>query len=229
MSTPAPHLSPDPAARSRRRPRVVARTARGAQPRPQSAHPTARAFTLVEVLVATALLALVGTAILAFLSAFADGAARRARLCDPALEGVLAARRLSLVAPGLRCALAIEADLAAVWLSDRVASRSVHLSELGWVRFDHSFGEIVLEQVDPEALAADPTLETEFAARSDFLGVLEELRRDRLVVATLLAEGVEEAHLSRGPAPGALTLELAAGNATSRVALTKPIPEEPLR
>lgn len=189
----------------------------------------ARAFTLVEVIVATALLAVVGTAIVAFLGAFADGAGRRERISDPAIEGVLAARRLSAVAPALRCALAAEPERAAVWLSDAIASRSVHLSELGWVRFDPTTGEILLEQVDPEAFAADPGLETEFPARTEFLAILDELRADGLVVATVLAEGLDAAHLSTGGPPGTLDLELAAGDATSRIALTGESPQEPLR
>ncbi|MFM7261363.1 MAG: prepilin-type N-terminal cleavage/methylation domain-containing protein, partial [bacterium] len=115
----------------------------------------ARGFTLIEVVVAAGLLSIVGLAIVAFVTAFARGASARARISDPAIEGALLAERLRAVAPGLRAPLASDGETAALWLSDNVPSRTVHLSELGWLRFDSEMGDVVLERVDERRLADD--------------------------------------------------------------------------
>jgi prepilin-type N-terminal cleavage/methylation domain-containing protein len=59
---------------------------------------SARGFTLVEVMLAAALLGIVGSGILTFLGAFASGSSARARVSDPALEATLAVRRLEAIA-----------------------------------------------------------------------------------------------------------------------------------
>jgi len=58
---------------------------------------TRRGFTMIEVMMATALLGVVGAGIAAFLSAMATGTSARARVSDPSLEGAITMRRLAVV------------------------------------------------------------------------------------------------------------------------------------
>ena len=190
-----------------------------------------RGFTLIEVVVAAGLLSIVGLAIVAFVTAFARGAGARARISDPALEGALLVERLRAVAPALRAPLASDSETAALWLSDSVPSRTVHLSELGWLRFDPEMGDIVLERVADTHFVEDRGLETEFEADDDFLAIREDSAREGLLVSTILAEGLDRARFIGEGRRGAdeLALELEAERATARVAIGPVVPEEPLR
>lgn len=189
---------------------------------------TRRGFTMIEVMMATALLGVVGAGIAAFLSAMATGTSARARVSDPSLEGAITMRRLAALAPGVRCALEFRDDTVALWLHDDVPSRTVHTSELGWLRFDAAAGEIVFERLDPAALAADRSLEAEHDARTDFLALLESLRRSAAVRTIALSEGLDRANFVETRDSTRALLEIHAGGATARVALAT-AGEEPYR
>lgn len=188
-----------------------------------------RAFTLVEVVVATALLGVVGAGVATFLGAFATGTEARARVSDPALEATLAIRRIEALAPGLRTVLEADSTRAVLWMSDRVPSCTVHLSELGCLRIDSARGELLLETIDEAAFAADRSLEVEFRSGDDFLAAIESARSEGLLRAHLIAEGLETASFSAAGTRSSVVLEVAAAGATSGVVLTPAHPEEPLR
>jgi prepilin-type N-terminal cleavage/methylation domain-containing protein len=189
----------------------------------------ARAFTLVEVVVATALLGVVGAGIATFLSAFATGSEARARVSDPALEATLAIRRIEALAPGLRTVLEADRTRAVLWMSDRVPSCTVHLSELGCLRIDTTRGELLLETIDEAAFAADRSLEVEFRASDNFLAAIESARSQGLLRARVIAEGLDTASFSAAGTRSSVVLEVAAAGAASGVVLTPAHPEEPLR
>ena len=188
-----------------------------------------RGFTFIEVTVAALLLGIVGLAILAFLSAFAQGASVRTRVSDPAIEGTLAIERLHALAPQLRCVLGSHDTLAAMWLDDSVPSRTVHLSELGWVRFDRDSGEVLLERINHDAFDADRSLQCEYAHDEDFLAVRESASRAGLLTENVLAEGIDGAAFIETRGSAAVELELEAATVTARVALQPPEAQEPLR
>jgi prepilin-type N-terminal cleavage/methylation domain-containing protein len=197
--------------------------------RPRARSRGDRAFTLIEVLVASALLGMVGLAALSFLSAVASGAAARSRVSDPAIEATLAGRRLAALVPSMRAVLDAEGDAAAIWLSDSVPSRTVHLSELGCVRFDAKRGEIVLERIPESRFLADRGLETELAADDDFLATLANARAEGLLSSALLAEGVDRAEFTRDPQSGAVDLSFEVDRSNARLRLTRALDEEPRR
>ncbi len=172
---------------------------------------------------------MVGLAIVAFLTAFTRGATDRARISDPAIEGTLAVERLHALAPELRCVLAAREDLAALWLSDAVPSHSVHLSELGWMRFDADAGEVLLERVKREALDADRSLETEFERGDDLLAARGDALRAGILHESVLAEGIDRASFLELRRGSGIELELEAADVSARVALNPAIAEEPLR
>ncbi|MFM1868359.1 MAG: hypothetical protein RL591_1767 [Planctomycetota bacterium] len=194
-----------------------------------------RGFTLVEVMVAAGLLAIVGFAIVAFVTAFARGAQTRARVSDPAIEGSLLVERFRALQPSTRTTLANDEHLAAIWLSDRVPSRTVHLSELGWLRFCATSGDVVLERVDEDRFLDDRALESEFASSVDFLALRDDMLGENLLVSTILAEGlddvrfVEASREKRGETRSELLIELEAEHAVARLVLSHANPEEPLR
>ncbi|MEY5031498.1 MAG: hypothetical protein RL354_529 [Planctomycetota bacterium] len=188
-----------------------------------------RGFTLLEVTMAVGLLGVVGAGIVTFLGAFATGTEARARVSDPALEATLALRRLDAIAPGFRTVLAADAEQAVLWLSDRVPSRTVHLSELGCVRIDRARGELLLETIDDAALAADRSLETEFALRDDFIAAIASARDAGILRPRVLAEGLESAAFRAAASRHSVVLEVGAAGATSGVVLSPARPEEPLR
>ena len=189
----------------------------------------ARGFTLVEVVVAAGVLGLIGAGIVGFLGAFASGASARARVSDPALEGALALRRLDRLVPDLRTVLASDESTVVLWASDRVPSRTVHLSELACLRIDATRGELLLEAVDESALLTDRSLETECAARDDFQAAIEQARRAGILRSRVLAEGFDRASFAAGATRNSVVLELAAAGAASSVVLSPATPEEPLR
>lgn len=191
--------------------------------------PSARAFTLVEAMLASALLGVVGAAVAALLSAFAGGTSARARVADPALEATLAARRLAVLAPAARGMLAADGTLAAIWIDDHVPSRTVHLSELGWVRHDAAARELLFDAFDRTRTDADPFLEEAFAADEDFLALNAWARSEGLVTTQILAEGVDRATLARDGATGALVATLESDGVRSGVRLLAGASEEPNR
>jgi prepilin-type N-terminal cleavage/methylation domain-containing protein len=185
--------------------------------------PVARGFTLAEVLVASALLGIVGAATVGFLGAFAQGTSDRARISDPAIEGALLSRRVAALAPAVRSTLAVGEGAAALWLSDRVPSRTVHASELGWLRHEAESKAIVFEWIPAERFRNDRTLEEEFEADTDFLALRESFAHAELLSSTVVAEGVAGARFERG------FVEISNGNARARARIVAGREEEPLR
>lgn len=188
-----------------------------------------RGFTLIEVMIAVGLVGVVGAGILAFLGAFASGAGTRARVSDPALEATLAVRRLQAIVPDFRTVLAADTQRAVLWVSDRVPSRTVHLSEIACLRVDAEGGELVLDTVDDAALVADRSLETEFRASDDFLAAIESARKAGVLRTRVLAEGLESATFSAAKSRSSVVLEVGAAGASSGVVLAPAHAEEPLR
>lgn len=191
--------------------------------------PRRNGFTLIEVMIAVGLVGIVGAGILAFLSAFATSAGARARVSDPALEATLAARRLNAIVPDFRTVLAADKRSAVLWVSDRVPSRTVHLSELACLRVDAERGELLLDTVDDSALVADRSLETEFRASDDFQAAMASAREAGILRTRVLAEGLDSASFSAAKSRSAVVLEVGAAGATSGVVLSPARPEEPLR
>lgn len=191
-----------------------------------------RGLTLVEVVFASLLFAVVGSAILGFLGATAQGGQARQRISDPALESVLALRRFRTAAPEFRTVLATDDTQALVWLHDLVPSRSVHTSELGVLRFDEDERVLVLEFVAPDALAGDRSLEREHRANATdaMLAMMEGLREDDMLVRVVLAEGLDDIVFTEDQRDAAVVrLEFIVEGFSSELLLVPQRPQEPLR
>jgi hypothetical protein len=191
-----------------------------------------RAFTLVEVMIATFLLGVVGTAIAGFLSALATGGDARQRLSEPSIESTLAMRRIQVLAPEFRAVLLATEDSALIWMTDRIASRSVHLSEVALVRFDATAEELLFETVDPDALAEDRSLEREYliGQHDSILEIFDSLRLDGLLIREVLSEGNDSVEFNEVTAsPGIADINFIGAESSVRVRLAPDELEEPLR
>jgi len=191
-----------------------------------------RGLTLVEVVFASLLFAVVGSAILGFLGATAQGGQARQRISDPALESVLALRRFRTAAPEFRTVLASDDTQALVWLHDLVPSRSVHTSELGVLRFDEDERVLVLEFVAPVEISSDRSLESEHRANATdaMFATMDGLREDELLVRVVLAEGLDEIVFAEDQTnAAAVRLEFIADGFSTELLLAPQRPQEPLR
>ncbi|MBI1304524.1 MAG: hypothetical protein GC172_12180 [Phycisphaera sp.] len=193
---------------------------------------SSRGLTLVEVVFASLLFAVVGSAILGFLGATAQGGQARRRISDPALESVLALRRFRTAAPEFRTTLAADNTQALLWLHDLVPSRSVHTSELGVLRFDEEERVLLLEFPSSAELAGDRSLEREFRANrpDDMLDAMDALRDDEMLVRVIVAEGIDEVlFMEEASNPAAMRLEFVVEGQTTELLLAPQRPQEPLR
>ena len=189
-------------------------------------------FTLIEVMISAFLLCVVGAAIVGFLSALSTGGTARQHISDPTIESTLALRRLQVLAPDFRSVLAAADQSALLWTSDRIASRSVHLSEVALLRFDPDTEELLLESVTREALIADRTLEHEFliGQYDSILGVFDSLRLDGMLDRELLSEGADSIEFSAAVGTsGVANATFVGADSSARVRLAPETLEEPLR
>ena len=189
-------------------------------------------FTLIEVMISAFLLCVVGAAIVGFLSALSTGGTARQHISDPTIESTLALRRLQVLAPDFRSVLAAADQSAILWTSDRIASRSVHLSEVALLRFDPDAEELLLESVTREALIADRTLEHEFliGQYDSILGVFDSLRLDGMLDREVLSEGSESVEFSAAVGTsGIANATFVGADSSARVRLAPETLEEPLR
>ena len=183
-------------------------------------------------MVATLLLGIVGTALVAFLTAFARGGEARERISDPAIESSLASRRLDTLLPGFRAVLAADGETALIWVTDRIASRSVHLSEAALVRFDPEGEELLLETARTDALVADRDLEREYliGQYGALLATFDTLRENGLLEREILAEGIESIELLAVlGTPGVADATFTNTEASARIRIAPAVLEEPLR
>lgn len=203
-----------------------------AEPGVSPAAACGRGFTLIEVMIAVMLVGIVGTAVLAFLTALARGGEARGQLSDPAVESVLASRRIDTLIPGFRAVLLASGDSALIWTTDRIASRSVHLSETALVRFDPDEQELVLETPRSAAFFDDRALEREFLTGqyASVLGTFDTLRESGRLEREILAEGLDSIQLSTVlGSPGVADVLLANEFASAGFRLAPVALEEPLR
>jgi hypothetical protein len=106
----------------------------------------------------------------------------------------------------------------------------VHASEVGLVWFDADQGELVLEIINTNALAANRTLEREYESTQydDLAEDLAELRAEGLLVRSILAEGIEAIEFTPDPMQaGAVRLQFSVGGTDASATFAPATLEEP--
>jgi hypothetical protein len=138
---------------------------------------------------------------------------------------------LTMLAPGFCWVLEANPGAAAIWLSDTVPSRSVHLSELGLVRFDDTTGELVYEFVDPAFLRESYKLNAELPLSStDYIALMDEQRIEGRLLRHILAEGIDEVAITTNGVPaGQARISVTIDGFSAAISLSPPFLEEPLQ
>jgi hypothetical protein len=109
-------------------------------------------MTLTELLIALAIASIVGAGVVAMTEAVVrvleDGRTERERT----IASAVAASRLSSVVAPSNCTLELAQNMTVFWKSDTRRDGRVQATELAWVTFNESTGELVLEWVEfPES------------------------------------------------------------------------------
>ena len=106
-----------------------------------------RGLSLLELLLAITISAMVAGAIAGMLGAVSAGVGTRKDSREIMVLAHGAQCRLSAYLATSRCVLADDGSNLTLWLNDDRESGTVHASEIRWLRFDTSTGEIVVDYV----------------------------------------------------------------------------------
>lgn len=106
-----------------------------------------RGLSLLELLLAITISAMVAGAIAGMLGAVSAGVGTRKDSREIMVLAHSAQCRLSAYLATARCVLADDSANLTLWLNDDRESGTVHASEIRWLRFDTSTGEIVVDYV----------------------------------------------------------------------------------
>jgi hypothetical protein len=93
-------------------------------------------LTLLELLLAATITAMVGAAIAAMLGAVSAGVGTRRDTRSVMVHAASARTRLCAYIAPARCILAVSGGNLTVWLDDNRSSGTVHASEIRWLRYD---------------------------------------------------------------------------------------------
>lgn len=157
---------------------------------------TRRALTLVEMMLALSITAMIGLALTAMLTAISTGMETRHDARTHLLHANAAQIRLSAyIAPSLCVLYANGADLV-LWHNDSRRSGTVHASELRWLLFDEDEGTISVYMVDfPDTWTQTQRLvaDAEFPVSTDWIAVYRQYQINGWVRGIVLVDGLDTA------------------------------------
>ena len=154
-----------------------------------------RAMTLTELLIALAIASIIGAGVVAMTEAVGrsleDGRMER----ESTIASAAAASRLSsLVAPS-NCALDLAPEMSVFWKSDTRRDGNVQATELNWLCFDQSSGEVALEWIEfPESYTPSERdrADTTCSIDENFEALRNEYRTQNLIARRVLLDEVQE-------------------------------------
>ncbi len=163
---------------------------------------TRRALTLLELLIALSITAIVAGATSAMITAFirateADKSWREALIRAQAVN----ARLASYISPA-RCTLDVATDGCALWLDDPNSSTTVNATEIRWITLDSATGTLIAEMVKFPAewdQAKRDAYDTAYPKTSDWWTVRKQFVELDLVTATPLCDEVSALAIEAGP------------------------------
>ncbi len=130
-----------------------------------------RGLSLIELMLAVTITALVGAAIAGMLNAVTVGVDTRRDNRSMMVRSSLAQARLNAYIAPARCVLYRSGANLVLWFNDQKQSETVHASEVRWLDYDASAGEITVSFVQfPENWSQTETdlADREFPADSDW-------------------------------------------------------------
>lgn len=160
-----------------------------------------RGLSLLELLLAMSITAMVSAAIAGMLGAVSTGVGTRRDTRTVMVLANAAQSRLSAYVAPSQCILATDAsgsDLV-VWLNDSRQSGTVHATEIRWLLFDADAGTISVHYVDfPDewTQAAKDIEDLEFASNTDWNLVLGHYQAKGQIASQPLIDGLQSLALS---------------------------------
>ena len=157
--------------------------------------PTRRGMTLIELMIALAITAMVAAAIAAMLIAVTDGERSRRDNRGYIVRTHAATARLGAYIARCLRVLEVDGSDTVVWLNDWRRGRTVHATELRWLIFDGSNDAIVVYYVDlPDAWSEiQRDLEdVEYSFGQDWAAVPSSYMAKGYVSKMTLVDGVDQ-------------------------------------
>jgi len=158
--------------------------------------PTRRGLSLLELILATSITAMIGAAIAGMLTAVSSGVgASRDGRAAMVRTNAANVRLSSYIAPS-NCILAAYADSGIVlWLADTRQSDTVHATEVRWLLYDQSSDSMMVYFVafpDDWSQTARDLADTELPASSNWMTVLETFNAAGHIAAIPLVDALDD-------------------------------------
>jgi hypothetical protein len=153
-----------------------------------------RGLTLMELLMAVIITAMVGAGIAGMLGAVSSGVGTRRDNREIMVRAHAAQCRLAAYLATSRCVLAKSATNVTIWLADSRQSNTVHATEIRWLRFDSAVGEFLVEYVEFPAAWTQTACELadlEYASGSNWETVRTFYGNKGLLASRALVDGVQ--------------------------------------
>ncbi len=161
--------------------------------------PTRRGLSLLEMLLALSITALIAVGISSMISAVTSGVGTRRDIRTTMVRANAAQTRLAAHIVPCRTVLASNGSDLVLWLNDSRESDSVHATEIRWLLFDADQGAIDVHFVDfPEAWTqtAKDLADTEYSADADWDAVLTQYQTNGWINTIRLVDGLDSAWVS---------------------------------
>jgi prepilin-type N-terminal cleavage/methylation domain-containing protein len=180
----------------------------GSGPRPRSC----RGLSLLELLLALTISAMVAGAIAGMLGAVSSGVGTRKDNRQTMVLAHAAQCRLAAYTATSKCVLAVSASDVTLWLDDSRESGTVHATEIRWLRFDASVGAIVVEYVQfPETWTrtACELADNEYVVSSDWAVVRAEYLAKGFLASRELVDHLQSVAVEKNETTAAASRHLA--------------------
>ena len=161
--------------------------------------PTRRGLSLLEMLLALSITALIAVGISSMISAVTSGVGTRRDVRTTMVRANASQTRLAAYIVPCRSMLANNGSDLVLWLNDSRESDSVHATEIRWLLFDAEQSAIDVHFVDfPDAWTqtAKDLADIEYSADANWDAVLTQYQTDGWINTVRLVDGLDSAWVS---------------------------------
>jgi hypothetical protein len=152
-----------------------------------------RGLTLVELILALSVTALIAGAIAGMMAAVSNGVQVRRDSRSLMIRASAAHSRLDAYLSACRCLLAADDGGAIIWLHDDRESETIHASEIRWLLHDPDAGAIDVYYVDLPSTWTDlqrDLADREYQASADWMIILGQYEARGLISQVRLVDGI---------------------------------------
>ena len=154
-----------------------------------------RGVTLLEMILAIGITAIVGAAIASMMAAVSNGLTSRDDGRRTAVQLATTQVRIAAYIAPARCILNGSNNSLVIWLNDNRESGTVHASEVRWLMFDESIKSFVVKFVAfPETWSQSmiDAADTECTQSTEYGSLLANLESAELISELVLVDGMED-------------------------------------